>query len=91
MLDFATQYVVFIKYYYVAKLSWRGVNRLIDKICLSNVTLSNRYINSVPKLNDDDYIVIDTKEHENAKHQINLSYKSYLIKSDGELHNFGSK
>ena len=91
VLDFATQYMIFIKYYYVAKLVWQGVKHDVDKIYLSNVTLSNRYLNSIPKLNDKDYIVIDTKDHENAKHQINLSYKSYLIKSDGELYNFGSK
>ena len=91
VLDFATQYIVFVKYYYVAKLSWVGVNHLLDKIYLSGVTLSNRHLNSVPKLNDNDYIVIDTKDHENAKHQMSLTYKSYLIKSDGEMHNFGSK
>jgi hypothetical protein len=92
VLDFAIQYVVFVKYYYVAKLVWQGVKHDVDKIYLSNVTLSNRYLNSVPKLNDNDYIVIDTKDHENAKHQMNLSYKSYLIKSDGELYDFvGSK
>jgi len=91
VLDFATQYVVFVKYYYVAKLSWVGVNHLLDKIYLSGVTLSNRHLNSVPKLNDNDYIVIDTRDHEDAKHQMSLNYKSYLIKSDGELYNFGSK
>lgn len=91
VLDFSTQYMVFVKYYYVAKLSWNGVNQAVDKIYLSNVTLSNRYLNSVPKLNDTDYIVIDTKDHEDAKHQMSMSYKSYLIRSDGELYNFGSK
>lgn len=91
ILDFATQYVIFVKYYYVAKLLWSGVNRSVDKIYLSNVTLSNRYINSVPQLNNNDYIVIDTKDHEDAKHQMSMNYKSYLIRSDGELYNFGSK
>lgn len=91
VLDFATQYKVFVQYYYVAKLVWQGVKHDVDKIYLSGVTLSNRYLNSIPKLNDDDYIVIDTKDHEDAKHQINLSYKSYLINSDSELYNFGSK
>ena len=91
VLDFATQYMIFVKYYYVAKLVWQSVKHDVDKIYLSNVILSNRYINSVPKLNDNDYIVIDTKDHEDAKHQINLNYKSYLIKSDGELYNFRSR
>jgi hypothetical protein len=66
VLDFATQYMIFVKYYYVAKLSWKRVNHLLGKIYLSDVTLSNRYLNSVPKLNDNDYIVIDTKDHEDA-------------------------
>ena len=29
VLDFATQYVVFVKHYYVAKLSWKKVNHLL--------------------------------------------------------------
>jgi len=46
-------------------------------------------INIVPKLRNNDYIAIDTKDHEDEKHQHNMTYISYLLKADGSLYNFG--
>ena len=88
-LDFGNQYAIFTPNYYVAKLSWEGVRHTPHKIYLANTVLQNRFLNSVPNLNDGDYIVVDTKSHEDDKHQYHLSYPSYLIKSEGELYNFG--
>ena len=87
-LDFGNQYVVFVPNYYVAKLSWEGVRHTPSKIYLDNVILQNKFLNSVPNLNDDDYIIVDTKNHEDDKHQYHLSYPSYLIKFEGEVYNF---
>ena len=88
LLDFGNQYRVFVANYYVAKLHWLGVRHSPNKIFIDNVTLENKYLNSVPKLNNDDYILIDTKDHEDDKHQYHLSYPAYLINSDGNIHNF---
>ena len=88
-LDFGNQYIVLVPNYYVAKLSWEGVRHTPDKIYLDNAILQNKFLNSVPNLNNDDYIAVDTKNHEDEKHQYHLSYISYLVKHDGELHNFG--
>jgi len=90
-LDFINQYVVFVNHYYIANLSWEGARRTEDKIFLDNVVLKNKYLNSVPKLENDDYIVIDTINHENEKHSYNLVYISYLINKDGEHYNFRSE
>jgi hypothetical protein len=89
-LDFGNQYVVFVPNYYVAKLFWEGVRHTPSKIHLTNVVLKNKFLNSVPNLNDDDYIIVDTKNHEDEKHQYYLSYPSYLIKFKGEIYNFGA-
>jgi hypothetical protein len=88
VLDFMNQYILVMKDYYVADLSWDGVNRTTDKIILSNVILSNKNINSVPPLNNDDYIVVDTSNHISEKHQHFLTYASYLIRFDGEKYDF---
>jgi len=90
-LDFANQYIVLLPYYYVAKLSWNGINQMPEKIVLFNTVLENKHITSIPKLQDTDYIVIDTQDHEDAKHFFHPTYSSYLIRHDGELYNFGSK
>lgn len=90
-LDFGDQYIVFVPYFYIATLSWKGVRRIEDRIYLDNVLLTNDNVNSVPKLNDNDYIVIDTKDHEDDKHQYSLVYPSYLIRFDGEKYDFRGK
>jgi len=88
-LDFTNQYIVFVKNYYTVKLSWYGVKHASEKIFLYNAKLENMDINAVPKLKDNDYIVIDTKNHEDEKHQYYMTYISYLLKSDGAQYNFG--
>lgn len=87
-LDFVNQYRVFVNQFYIARLSWNGVKQTLGKIYLRDVTFTNRHVNSVPKLNDDDYILINTANHEEEKHQYNLVYPSYLLRQDGELYNF---
>ena len=59
-----------------------------EKIFLGDVKLENRNLNVVPKLNNNDYIVIDTKDHEEEKHMYHFVYPAYLIKQDGTLYNF---
>ena len=88
-LDFANQYIIFVKNYYIAKLSWLGVKYTPEKIFLYNTKLENININAVPKLQNNDYIVINTKDHEDEKHQYYATYPSYLLKADGALYNFG--
>jgi hypothetical protein len=79
-LDFAGQYIIFVDFYYIARLSWKGVKHTPEKIFLSNVVLKNSNLNVVPKVNDNDYIA----------HRYNLVYPSYLLRSDGTLYDFGS-
>lgn len=90
-LDFSNQYRIFVPQHYVARLSWKGVSHTSTKIYLDNVILSNKFTNSVPKLNDNDFIVVDTKDHTDTKHEYNLMYPAYLINRDGNLHNFREK
>ena len=87
-IDFSNQYKIFTDDFYTATFSWDGVRQTPDKIYLSNVILKNKYVNSVPKLNDDDYIVVDTKNHVPEKHQFFLMYPSFLVRADGELYKF---
>jgi len=87
-LDFTDQYLVFIDHYYIARLSWSGVNYRSEKIFLRDVKLENINLNAVPKLNNNDHIVIDAKDHEEEKHQYSFVYPSYLIRKDSMLYDF---
>lgn len=88
-LDFVNQYFIFVKHYYIAKFSWKTVRHTQTKIFLGDVVLENTNLNVVPKLQNDDYIVIDTKNHKSETHDNYLTYIAYLLKSDGLLYNFG--
>jgi len=87
-LDFTNQYLIFIDHYYIARLSWNNTEYKSEKIFLGDVKLENINLNTVPKLNNNDYIVVDTKDHEEEKHQYSFVYPSYLVRKDSMLYDF---
>lgn len=89
-IDFYKQYIILVKNIYVAKLSWGEIkyNRN-GTISLKNAVLKHdTELNRVPKLKDTDYIVIDTKNHEEAVHHMHLVYDSYVVNENGVLYKF---
>lgn len=92
MLDFYSQYLVLTKNVYVAKLSWEEVEYKKDKVILKEAMISHdTELNRVPKLKNNDYIVIDTSNHEEHVHANHLVYKTKVVKKDNEIYNFRSK
>ena len=88
-LDFTKQYYMLVSNYYVAKLSWEDVVYVDNEVRLKNVKLLyDYYLEDVPVLKDNDYLVIDTKGHELGEHHFNLVYYTYVIDRDGVLYNF---
>ena len=90
-LDFSNAYIVFVQDFYIVTFSWAGAKSVDGKIILDNVKIENKHLNSVPKLNSDDYIVVDTENHENEKHKQFMSYDAYLIRQDNERYNFAEE
>lgn len=90
MIDFYSQYIYLVKSVYIAKLSWNGVNYNSDgSISLKNVLITHASeLNRVPKLNDNDYLVIDTYGHEVEDHLLNLVYKTYVVNKYTSLYQF---
>jgi hypothetical protein len=90
MVDFYKQYIILVKNVYVAKLSWGNIKYNKDNsISLNDCFLKHdTELNRVPKLKDNDFIVIDTKNHEEAVHAFNLVYTSYVINETGVLYKF---
>lgn len=89
-LDFCSQLVILVKNVYVATLSW-------DKVAYNNngtVSLKGAKLTydpelkGIPNLANDDYLIIDTKNHENEKHLYNLLYPTYVLDRDSELYNY---
>ena len=90
MLDFYSQYIQLVKGVYVGKFSWNEVSYKEDKIFLSNAILEHdTELIRVPILNENDYFVIDTSDHELSIHSQNLVYKTYVINEENTLYRFG--
>ena len=89
-LDFYEQYSIITKNYYVARFSWNKVIYNKDNtVSLGDAYLShNKDLNKVPKLKNNDFIVIDTKGHEEETHAFNLVYRSYVVNENFIMYNF---
>lgn len=90
-LDFFKQYLIFVKDVYVGELSWTEVVYSGKIVILKDAKITHdSESNKIPKLNDTDYLVIDTANHEMAVHAFNLVYITYVLNKEGEPYNFRS-
>ncbi len=89
ILDFYCQYIVLVKNVYLAKFSWGEVVYNTNTISLKDAIIThNTELNRVPKLNSNDYLVIDTEDHEVSRHIFTLVYKTYVVNETTSLYKF---
>lgn len=82
LLDMTYQHMIFIPEYYQVSLKWKEIQYQDDKIFLKQATIKGKHVNSIEPLNDDDFILIDCKEHDETKHAYNLVYWAEVCKQD---------
>lgn len=88
-LDFCHQTMVMVNNVYIGTFAWGGVEYKNNKIFLkAAVMLYDEKLKNIPKLNDTDYLVIDTRDHENEKHNYNTLYPTYVVGKDSELYDY---
>jgi hypothetical protein len=87
-IDMTKQYFIFVPSFYIAKVKWNGIEYKDDRIYLKEVIIENKYVNSIPKLKDTDYFLIDTAKHEEETHAFHPNYDCYLLDELGELYKF---
>ena len=89
-IDFCSQFVVLVRSVFVAKFSWGEVNYSKDnKVYLKNTIITyDPMVEGIPIIADTDYLVIDTKNHENEKHMYNMFYDAYIIGKDNDLRDY---
>ena len=91
LLDFFKQYYIFASNVYIVNFKWGRVNydNKNNKVNLFNACLEHTTeINKVPKIRNKDYIVINTKGHDEKNHMFNPTYKAMLVNELGEPYNF---
>jgi hypothetical protein len=93
MLDFFKQYLIMVSNVYVAKLTWSTVVYKNDSRVYLNdaLILHDTELNKVPKLENNDYLIIDTANHVIEQHAFNLVYKTYVVNETTQLYNFRSR
>lgn len=87
-LDFFNQYFPTILNVYVAKLLWGEVIYKNNIVVLKDVFITYSTVNKSSKLNDKDYIVMDTSDHTLEKHGFNLVYTSFVVNSEAMPYKF---
>ena len=82
-LDLTPQHLVVLKSYYIIKLEWNSVKYLpLGIVSLGGATLSNEHLKTLHKLEDKDFILIDTEKHEHTTHAAYLSYTAEVVRQD---------
>jgi len=90
-LDFYKHYFIIVENVYIGKLSWGKVDYINDKVFLSDCRLTHKSeINKVPKLLDNDILVIDCKLHEREIHGFYPNYNTYVLNENTQVYEYAS-
>ena len=82
-MDLTPQHLVVLDSYYIVTLEWKGVEYTADgKARLIGAIIRNPELKTLHKLNGQDYIIIDTRKHEEKTHAFHLVYDSEVVRSD---------
>ena len=85
-LDMTKQHVILpaMKDYYQAILKWKGVDYKNGKVFLKEAYIRGKYVNVLERLENDDWILIDCREHDEKLHPFLLVYWSEVHKKEKE-------
>ncbi len=88
-IDLTPQHLIVLNSYYIIRLEWQLASYKDDKIFLGAPRIVNQHLKSLHKLENSDYIVIDTEKHEESTHPYNLVYEAQVIRADKEPYRYG--
>jgi len=69
IVDMTSQHQIFIPDYYQAVLEWEGVQYKGDRIFLKEALLQGKHVNAVETLQNNDWLLIDCKDHDVKNYQ----------------------
>lgn len=91
-LDFCKQYSILVNNFYVADLHWGEIEYLNNLIILKDATIKYQIVvDKAAALKDNDYLVIDTANHELMVHRFNMLYTTYIVSEYNDLKNYRNK
>jgi hypothetical protein len=84
ILDMTEQHLVFVPEYYQATLKWGQVTYDKDRVFLEGATIKGKYVNSIDTLKDNEWVLINCRQHEEKKHPFHLVYFAEIKRETGE-------
>jgi len=88
-LDLTPQVITVLDSYYIVRLEWSSVEYGADgRIILGGATLKNAFLKTLHKIEDSDFVVINTEKHEEATHAFHLVYASQVVKGNKDPHTY---
>jgi hypothetical protein len=82
-VDLTPQHIIVMDSYYIVKLAWSSVEYLPDgRVLLGKAVITNDQLKTLHKLEDQDFIIIDTEKHEEKTHAFHLVYDSQVVRHD---------
>ena len=88
-LDLTPQHLIVLNSYYIVRLDWDAVSYGADgSVALEGARLSNDFLNKLHRLEDHDYVVINTEKHEEKTHAYNLVYEAMVARYDSKPHEY---
>lgn len=90
-IDLTPQLLTLLDSYYIVRLDWDKVEYSGDNIILGGARLTNNVLKDFHKLQNDDYILINTEKHEEETHAYHLVYESQIIRADNQPYSYKDK
>ena len=91
-LDLTPQLLTVMDSYYIVRLSWSAVEYNSDgTVDLKDAIMANEHLRSLHKLQDKDFIIVNTEKHEEATHAFHLVYEAYVMRSDKTVYDYNKK
>jgi len=90
-LDLTPQLLTLLDSYYIIRLDWDKVEYAGEKIFLGGARFTNNVLKELHKLQNDDYLLINTEKHEEEVHAYNLVYESQVVRADNKPYEYGSQ
>jgi len=87
-IDITDQFFVASKTFHIFRFEWDGLEYSGDnRVNFKKSWFINDFGNLI-KIQDSDYLLIDTKDHDEKIHPFNINYKAKLYNKDNEIRGY---
>lgn len=88
-IDLTPQHLIVFNGYYIIKLDWGSVEYTASgNVLLGEAIITNDALKELHKLEDSDFLIIDTEKHEEKTHAYHLVYEAQVVRHDKQPHTY---